>query len=292
MKRIAICLCLSLASLLCGAKEITILPQFAVGDTIRYRATAQVISHHENDSLVSVVKLLPELIVEEKDDIGFLLSASNKLESLSYDSSDPEAKDALSDKTDEINDIIASVKLRIQLDQDCRPDSILNMAEVKESMLNAIIGMFAKEQGVDIEGSAEWKMDTEPLLIGAVNMICTTKHLLEEQFCNIPYFNFTGIPLKSGKIPVSMVLTDELQKMCPDLKELKMEVNQFVNTMELNMSEEDGFYCIRVEGKEGSAEVEAELLYAGGILSHGFLSVKAESETEKLFSNFIIDGIR
>lgn len=292
MERIITYICLLLTSLLCGAKEITIHPQFTIGDTIRYKTTAQVIMHHGTDSILTVTKMQPQLIVEGKNDVGFILTTSNKLESLSFDCSAPESTSFLPDKTEEINDFVASVKLRIQLNSECRPDSILNLDEVKESMLNAFIKMFAKEQGIDIENSAEWEMDTKPLLIGTVNMICTLKHLIEEQFGNIPYFNFIGIPLKSEKIPTSMVLTDELQRICAALKYLEIDVNQFVNTAELNMSEEDGFFCIRVNGKEDKTEVEGELLYAGGILKQGFLSVRTESDTEKLISNFIIDEIR
>lgn len=291
MERIITYLCLILTSLLCGAKEITIHPQFVVGDTIRYRTTAQVIMHQGTDSMVCVTKMQPQLIVEGKNDVGFILTTNNKQESLSFDCSSPESMDFLPDKTEEINDFVASVKLRIQLNSECRPDSILNLDEVKESMLNAFIKMFAREQGIDIENSTEWKMDTKPLLIGTVNMICTPKHLIEEQFGNIPYFIFIGIPLKSGKIPTSMVLTDELQRMCSNLKYLEIDINQFVNTVELNMSEEDSFYCIRVKGEEDKTEVEGELLYVRGILTHGFLSIRTESDTGNLLSKFIIDEI-
>lgn len=281
-----------MTSLLCRAKEITILPQFTVGDTIRYKTTAQVIMHQATDSIVSVTKMQPQLIVEGKNEVGFILTTTNKLESFSFDCSAPESKNFFPDKTEEINNFVASVKLKIQLNSECRPDSILNLDEVKESILNAFINMFAREQGIDIENSAEWKKDTKPLLIGTVNMIYTPKHLIENQFGNIPYFNFTGIPLKSGTIPTSMMLTDELQRMCPNLKYLDIDINQLVNTVELNMSEEDGFYFIRITGKEEKTEVESELLYARGILNHGFLSVRTESDTGNLISNYIIDEIR
>lgn len=89
-----------------------------------------------------------------------------------------------------------------------------------------------------------------------------------------------------------MVLTDELQGMCSNLKYLEIEINQFVNTDELNMSEEDGCYCIRLKGKEDETEVEGILLYVKGILNYGFLSVRTETDSVKLKSNFIIDVIR
>lgn len=278
--------------LLCMAKEITIIPKFAVGDTLRYRTTAQVILHHGNDSLVSLTKLLPQLIVESKNDNCFIISTTNSLEAFEITCTEPEAEGLLPDKTDELNDFVASVELRIQLDSVGRPDSILNIDEVKDAMLEAYIKMFKKEQGIDIENSNEWVVDTKPLLVIAVDKICTPKHLIEQQFGNLPYFNFLGIPLKSGKIPASMVLTDELQMMLPGIEELKMDVKQLVNTTELNLSEEDGFYVIRIKGKKRKTEVEGELLYAGGILNHGYVSVKQESDTEKLITDFIIDAIK
>lgn len=278
--------------LLCMAKEITIIPKFAVGDTLRYRTTAQVILHHGNDSLVSLTKLWPQLIVESRNDNGFIINTTNSLEAFEITCTDPESEGLLPDKTDELNDFVASVELRIQLDSVGRPDSILNIDEVKDAMLEAYIKMFKKEQGIDIENSDEWEIDTKPLLVIAVDKICTPKHLIEQQFGNLPYFNFLGIPLKSGKIPASMVLTDELQMMLPGIEELKMDVKQLVNTTELNLSEEDGFYVIRIKGKKRKTEVEGELLYAGGILNHGYLSVKQVSDADKLITNFIIDATK
>lgn len=295
MRRLSTIICLFTMGLLCMAKEITIIPKFAVGDTLRYRTTAQVIMHHGNDSLVSLTKLLPQLIVESRNNKGFIIRTTNSLESFDITCTactDPESEGLLPDKTDELNDFVASVKLRIQLDAVGRPDSILSIDEVKETMLEAYIKMFKKEQGIDIENSDEWEIDTKPFLVSAVDMICAPKHLIEQQFGNLPYFNFLGIPLKPGKIPASMILTDELQAMLPEIEELKMDVRQLINTTELNLSEEDGFYVIRVKGKKRKTEVEGELLYAGGILNHGYLSVKQVSDADKLITNFIIDAIK
>lgn len=129
-------------------------------------------------------------------------------------------------------------------------------------------------------------------MIGAIDMTYTPKHLIETQFGYIPYFNFIGVPLKSGKIPASMALPDELQKMCPELKELKMKVSQFENNMESGIEEKDGLYHIKLSGKKGTVEIDGELLYAAGILTNGFLSLRNESDTEKLISNDVIEIIR
>ena len=76
-------ICLLMTCFMCGAKGITIIPQFAVGDTIRYRATTSLVVYHENDSLVSTTKMLPTLIVDEKNDKGFVITTINRLEDLS-----------------------------------------------------------------------------------------------------------------------------------------------------------------------------------------------------------------
>ena len=156
---------------------------------------------------------------------------------------------------------------------------------------DTIIKLFAREQGIDVENSAEWKMDTKPLLISAVSMICKPKHLIEEQFGNIPYFTFNGIPLKAGKIPASMVLTDELQIMCYSLDELDMDVKQIVNTEVLNIGEDSGCYVIELNGNKGETSVEGKLLYSKGIMNYGYIDIKIKSETETLITNFTLDRL-
>ena len=292
MRTIVFYICLLTACFICGAKKIIIMPQLAESDTIMYRTTAQTIMYHENDSLVSQTKLLPEIIVEGKNNKGFVIKTTNRLEDFSIECSDPSSDGQLPDKTETLNDFVAAVVMRIQLDVDCRPDSILNMAEVRETLLNAYIRMFTKEQGMDITRDAEWETETKPLMIGAIDMTYTPKHLIETQFGYIPYFNFIGVPLKSGKIPASMALPDELQKMCPELKELKMKVSKFENNMESGIEEKDGLYHIKLSGKKGTVEIDGELLYAAGILTNGFLSLRNESDTEKLISNYVIEIIR
>ena len=283
MKRFVTYICVLMACLVCCAKEITISPQFSVGDTLKYRTTAKVIMYHGSDSLVTVTKLLPTIFVEAKNNKGFLLRTINKLEAFEIECTDPESKGLLPDRTEELNDFVASRILQIQLDTDCRPDTILNMEEVKESVLNAYVKMLERELGTEID------VNEAPFVIGAVSDICNQKHLIEEQFGNIPYFNFIGIPLKSGKIPASMVLTDKLQTMCHGLKDLKMDVAEGSCDMECSTDETDGFYSIKVKGKKGNTEVVGQFLFADGIIAHGFLNVRAEDETGKITSIFNIE---
>lgn len=294
MRTIIFYICLLTAGFACGAKEIIILPQFAVGDTLRYRATTSLVMYHGRDSLVSTTKLLPALIVDEKNDKGFIITTNNRLEDFSVECSDPEAGETLEsfDKSDILNDVVAAITLRIQLGTDCQPDSILNLDAVKERITDAYINSFAKRQEIDESNRDEWEKETMPLLIGTVNMMYTPKHLIEQQFGNLPYLNFTGIPLKSGKIPASMVLPDELQIICPGLTELKMEIRQFESNMESSIEDKDGLYHIKFGGKKGTAHIEGELLYAAGILTNGFLSLRNESDTEKLISNYMIEIIK
>lgn len=272
-----------MACLVCGAKEITIRPQFAVGDTLKYRTTAKVIMYHGSDSLVSVTKLLPTIFVEAKNNKGFVLRTTNKLEAFEIECTDPKSNGQLPDRTEELNDFVASRILQIQLNADCRPDTILNMEEVKESVMNAYKRMLERELGTEIDANEN------PFLTSAVSEICNQKHLIEEQFGNVPYFNFIGIPLKSGKIPTSMVLTNKLQATCHGLNDLKMIVAQLGGDMENSTDATDGFYSIKVYGKKGKTEVDGNFLFANGILEHGLLCVKAENEAGKLTSIFSIE---
>ena len=294
MRTVVLFISMLMTCFICGAKEITIIPQFAVGDTIRYRATTNLEMYHGKDSLISTTKLLPTLIVDEKNDKGFVITTNNRLEDFSVECSDPEAGETLNsfDKTDILNDFVAAVVLRIQLGADSRPDSILNMDGVKKRITEAYINMFAKQQGIDENNRDEWEKETRPLLIGAVNMICTPKHLIEQQFGNLPYFNFTGIPLKSGKIPASMIITGDLLKMCHGMNELDMTITTLESNMESSVSADDGMYSISISGREGTTEIEVLLLYGGGIMCHGILSVRTESGSERLLTTYIIDAIK
>ena len=294
MRTIALYVCLLMTCFMCGAREITIMPQFTVGDTIAYRSTTNLVLYHGKDSLVSITKLLPTLIVDEKNDKGFVITTDNRLEDFSVECSDPEAGETLKafDKSDMLNDFVAAIVLKIQLGADCRPDSILNMNAVRERITEAYINMFAKQQEVDESNRAEWEKETRPLLVGAVDMICTPAHLIEQQFGNLPYFNLTGIPLKSGKIPTSMIVTGDLLKMCHGLKELDLEITPLDSNMESGISADDGMYSIRINGKKDNLDVEGLLLYSGGIMAHGILTVKMESDTECLVTTYAIDIIK
>lgn len=294
MRTIIFYICLLTACFACGAKEIIILPQFVVGDTLRYRATTSLVMYHGKDSLVSTTKLLPTLIVEEKNDKGFVITTNNRLEDFSIECSDPKAGETLEsfDKTDILNDFVAAIVLRILLGADCRPDSIMNLDAVKERITDAYINMLAKQQEIDESNREEWEKETRPLLVGAVAMICTPTHLIEQQFGNLPYFNLTGIPLKSGKIQTSMIITGDLLKMCHSLKELDMKITQLDSNMESGISADDGMYSISISGKKDKIEIEGLLLYGGGIMEHGIVSVKIDSDSERMLTTYIIDTIK
>ena len=281
-------ICLLMTCFMCGAKEITIIPQFAVGDTIRYRATTSLVVYHENDSLVSTTKMLPTLIVDEKNDKGFVITTINRLEDFSVECSDPEAGETLNsfDETDILNDFIAAIVLRIQLDADCRPDTILNMEEVKKSVLNAYVKMLEREFGTEVD------VNEAPVVIGAISDICNQTHLIEQQFGNLPYFNFTGIPLKSGKIPASMIITGDLLKMCHGLNELDMDITLLESDMESGTQADDGLYSIKISGKKDNIEIGGLLLYGAGRMNHGILNLRTGSGSERLFTTYVIDAIK
>lgn len=290
MKNIITSICL-LTAFFASAKDMTIVPQFNVGDTLRYRTTAQVIMYHGKDSLFSVTELLPQVVVEERNDTGFVLRTTNRLESFRIVCSDPTSEGMLPDKTDELNNFVASRILKIQLDSLGRPDSILNMAEVKTATVKAFLDMFVGPvDNVSIMWSRE-EMENNPMLVASVSDICAPAHLIDEQFGNLPYFRFTGIPLKSGKIPIEKVMTEEMLEMNSyfnSLKELKFDIRQ---TTGKDISERDGYYTIKLHGKKGQSEIEGLFLYAGGIMCHGLLSITHENSKEKLTTNYLLEPL-
>lgn len=293
IRKVAFLICLLMTCFICEAKEITIVPQFAVGDTIRYRAINRLVMYNGKDSLVSNTMLQPTLIVEEKNDTGFVIKTTNSLEDFSVECSDPNADETLKsfDKTDILNDFVAAIVLRIQLGADFRPDSILNMDAVKERMTGAYINMFAKNQGIDDNNREEWEKETRPFIDGMVNTIYTPSHLVDQQFGNLPYFNFIGIPLKSGKISSSMVLAGDLLKVCRGIEELNMEITALDSDKEGRISAADGMYSIHINGKDGKTKIEGILLYGAGILNNGILTIETDSASERLRTTYVLDGI-
>lgn len=291
MRKVALFISLLMACFICGAKDLTIIPQFAVGDTLRYRTITNLVMYHGPDSLSSTTKFLPTLIVEDKNDRGFVITTTNNLEDFSLECSDPAAGETLKafDKSDILNDVAAAIVLRIQLDADCQPDSILNMDAVKERITEAYINMFAKNQEIDESNREKWEKETRPFIDGAVDMIYTPDHLIEQQFGNLPYFNFISIPLKSGKIPASIIITGDLLKMCRGVGDLDMKITQFDSNMENSISADDGMYSIKISGKKDNIEIEGLFLYGTGIMNHGILTVKAVSEAERLVTTYIIN---
>ena len=89
----------------CCAEDITIRPQYTVGDTLKYRSTASVIVYHEKDSMLSTIKMLPKLVVERQNVNGFVIRTVNEVESFDIYCSDPELKELLPEKKEELNDI-------------------------------------------------------------------------------------------------------------------------------------------------------------------------------------------
>ena len=62
--------------------------------------------------------------------------------------------------------------------------------------------------------------------------------------------------------------------------------------MESGISANDGMYSIRISGKKDKLEVEGLLLYSGGIMTHGILTVKMDSDSERLVTTYALDIIK
>lgn len=277
-------------SIACCAEDITIRPQYIIGDTLKYRSTASVTVYHEKDSMLSTIKMLPKLVVERQNDKGFVIRTFNQVESFDFYCSDPETKGLLPEKKEELNEI-ASISLQIQLDADCHPDTILNMEEIEKTKLKTYIKTLSEKGGKDIENTAEWENVTKPLLVHIIKMQCQTKHLVKEQFGNTPYFALNGIPLKSGKISSSVIFTDGFLQKEPGMQKLKIEIEQTDNKELPNEGKDTGTYVVSLHGKSDKTTVEGTFNYNNGILSHGYLQLKTEMFDGKITSTSILDKI-
>ena len=80
--------------------------------------------------------------------------------------------------------------------------------------------------------------------------------------------------------------------MCHGLKELDMKITPLDSNTESSISAADGMYSIRISGKKDGMEVEGLLLYSAGVMAHGILTVKTESDTERLLATYVIDAIK
>lgn len=213
--------------LACAAKEITIIPQFEQGEILKYRTMSQFRSYEGKDTIISTTKLLPEIMVEQFNDNGVILRTSNRHESSTFEERNPREQGSVYVPDGDLNVLVATRTLWIQLNRDFRPDSVLNLNDVRKEMPNDYIRWITDSQEDINEISTEQKMIPDPLDEAYVNSICAPRYLIEQHFSNIPYFNFYGIPLESGKIPASMVLTQDIMGMCSEISELEIEIRQY-----------------------------------------------------------------
>lgn len=294
MKRFYLFFCLSILGQMCGAQGITILPQLAVGDTLEYHLSAQMKMQFGNDSLMILTKLRPRLVVDSKNDKGFVVTVSNTVDSVDYESSESVIGKMLMAmfQSDLTNDFIGVMVPKIQLDEKCRPDSVLNLDDIKDRMVDAFAVRIAEQQGVDPDSNPAWKWQVKPAIMLAVNKVCGAQHLIEIQFGNIPYFNLIGIPLRTGKILASEALTEDTVKMISStedsLEEVDIEVKKLIEAPELDPEAKDGFYSIKLVGETENSGVECRLLYSGGVLNRGRMSVYSDTEGILVTGQYLI----
>lgn len=118
--------------------------------------------------------------------------------------------------------------------------------------------MAAKELGPDTANTDTWKV-TQALLELSVETKYNQEKLIARQFDNIPYFNFIGTPLESGKIPASMVLCDELNKFCFGTTELNKEISPAPK------KDRTDAYVIKINGKKDNSIISCEFLFINGL---------------------------
>ena len=290
MLKLATTILILASSLMAFAECLTLQPSFQVGDTLRYRATADVRMRHETDSMHSVTIMLPQVYIESKNDKGYVILTSNSLEEFDIENSDPTGIEFMDYNSSMLNDIVSAIRLKVQLDENNRPDSIINMDEMKNNMLEAYQKLFEKQTGRELTTDPEWENDTKPLIAIAINAICDKDHLLDEQFNNIAYFNLIGIPLKSEEIPSSLILTDELQRLCPDLTTLSMEI-QNIDNIEGCGTIDHKYHSIIVKGKNENSNIYGKWLFTNGNLTQANLLVSTKSNSETITGIYTIESL-
>ena len=280
MRRFAFFLALFIACLVCSAKTTMIEPQYVVGDTLKYRTTATVSFYILGDSMVITSKMLPVVIVESQNDTGFVLGASNKFESVDVQTSRKEETESSAQMIERMTSI-PPVDFTIQLDKAGRPDSILDLEEVKELMIENYMDYLANQEGVDLEENPEWAETNLSVAESVIERISQPQHLIKNQFGNLPYFTFTGIPLESEEIPASLLLTDETAVLVKNLEDLHLQVVQPA----------DKKFTLVISGQDESAEIECTLNYENGIMQTGDLTITHQAGAPLIIYKFTLTAL-
>lgn len=133
--------------------------------------------------------------------------------------------------------------------------------------------MAAKELGPDTANTDTWKV-TQALLELSVETKYNQEKLIARQFDNIPYFNFIGTPLESGKIPASMVLCDELNKFCFGTTELNKEISPAPK------KDRTDAYVIKINGKKDNSIISCEFLFINSLMNLGPLCLHRSRQSK------------
>ena len=116
-----------------GSKQITITPKYAVGDTIRYKANSVVTIYQRQDSMRAMIEYNPTIVVCEKNKVGYVLELKTEVANHNFQASTPELAEFYPDI--ESTRLFSKIKVfKLQLNNSFQPDSILNIAQLQETV--------------------------------------------------------------------------------------------------------------------------------------------------------------
>lgn len=278
MKSILTLIAFIFASIAAMAADLTIVPKFQPGQTIRYSTYSRVLMRHEADSALIECTMSPKVVVESVSGNGAVLSGSNRMDSLSVVGTMPDIS-LLGNESQFVN-IMASTDLQIKLGNNFQPESILNIDAFRRKFAFMIARSLAGITDDDFNyDDIDWDFEPDPILMMAVDEVCKPRHIIDELFGYTSYFSFYGIPLKSGKIPTQKVLSEKLLYLCDDIKNLDIVVSKF---------EGDGV-GIRVAGKSKNSTIEGQWMFADGIVVFGCINIDCKNWDADYNCTYIID---
>ena len=270
MKRIFSILATIAICLTCHAETITIIPEYHVGDTLKYRIKTNVRVDHGLDSLVYSLEFFPRMVIESRNDMGFVISTSTTVGDFNAECSDPEANcspDFLSMREIVVSEFTDSVGfLEIQLDSVCRPMSILNIDEVKERYVQGFLKMAAKQADITLEelmAQEERINELRHYLTSVIDSIYSPRHILDEQFGYTAYFSFIGEPLNFSKIIASKVLAPKIMFLTPG-----------IHSLDIHVSGNSGNCTVETQGATDKSSVSGRWTFHSGIPVTGILHIK------------------
>ena len=235
------------ASLYAYCEPLVLEPPFKEGQTLKYLITTDVIlSSEEAGSKEASISTELQIDVVKTNDNGTVMNTRFNKSKVESD----EATD-LQKLAGTLNDMDMTVTVHVN--PIGRPDSILNINEIRELCRGAIM------KHLNPEMFSDTTFNYEALIELSLQKICSPKRLLSETFESSNLLTFYGYDLNSGIFPSSEIVGYKLAALDPELKTLLMATKQNNDIVEVTLSG-NGDKGIKVKGS---------WTFANNLLQHG-----------------------